>query len=1371
MNASAVVKKYRHRTLLIVFFAMAMIVASALVWQADAALLKTTVLKMDPGKVYDISKADYSTQYTIEKSGDYWLKGSSTHAFVRIKGGSNVKLHLMDGLNIDTGMYSYVGDSVAAIIVEDFDGTVTLCTEAGANVQMSGYLSWPGIAKNGLKTKLVFMTADPSNQGTAEIDSTLTHFKSSPGIGSSWGGGHPFGNVVFESGKWVVVGTDAAAIGASKGNDVDGITINGGYIEAKHLISPSNMPCGPGIGVTGYGGTLKNLVINGGTVKAYGEYEVGWSPCAPGIGAGYGAQVDTITINGGTVRAYAGHKLEGAKPSGCSGIGVANRDAYTRNSCNAIIINGGDVQAYGGGTGSDEGFAGIGGAAVKRVEINGGTVRGEGSEGEHGIEAQNVVISGGVVSAVGGVSYSELYGSVVYHKGHGICSTAGDVRISGGTVTATRKDTGGSNKDINAKGNIVITGGSVDVSDTNKTPVNESGQQLKKTVFNLKKSDGSVVSDADVTAAGFDGLSYNYGIKDVRVKADEKLYFWLPDDSAVIDAETSDRYCGNVGAGQITDDKHSVFLGPGTDVNIRTSGNGATEGSAVIAYGQKKLIDIKMDSKFSGSGYLLEGFYLDSGFETLLADREGNLAANVKQNGKAVTDADGKWSNMDLLGSEITIFAKVKYTIKFDSNRPTGASTQISGDVGNLYAYIGQKTPISLTENYSLPGYDLSAVGWNTKPDGSGDSYKLDGTDVDLSGHIGNGGFVTLFAMWEPKKYTITFRSEEGGVGPDSQEAVFDRTGTLKKFSDMDWDYPGHTLHGWAGSGFGSFYDDGEDFFNLCSLDENGVPQGKTLTAEWLGEGEIKVTVTVDGVPKDVTDDIRIIGINGTSAELPLIDNGSGHYSGNLARLPAGNYQLVMESDSYAVPPEKQKLSLTDTSVCSVVLDFYTVEIKKDDHVSSAYLSTKGTIKPTDSLEVADDTPVVISAATEKGYHFDGYSVAGVEPEWEKDALTAEQTIKVLGQAEITAHAEADLYHIRFDSNAKKGVTGEMDDQDMVYGQDQALWKNRFERKGAEFDGWNTKADGSGHSIADGAEITTDIWDKMGPPANDSEVTLYAQWKLTDYAIRYDLAGGHLPEGKVNPEKYNIETPDITLTDPLWKDDSFRFIGWVGTDCSSPDKKLVIPTGSIGDRQYTAEWAEITYSVMFDTDGGTEIDTQTLNVHQKAKKPADPEREHYTFRGWYSDKECSKEFDFGKEITEDTIVYAGWDHIKREITYDLNGGKLNGKSGKVVIEANEGDVITIMDAPVRKGYSFKYWKGSKYYPGDDYKVTADHTLKAVWKKDKSEGGGGNKGNGGNNGNHGGANTGDDTGLPLWIALLGASIAALTGFGLKRIKRQ
>ncbi|MBQ9349225.1 MAG: S-layer homology domain-containing protein, partial [Oscillibacter sp.] len=65
------------------------------------------------------------------------------------------------------------------------------------------------------------------------------------------------------------------------------------------------------------------------------------------------------------------------------------------------------------------------------------------------------------------------------------------------------------------------------------------------------------------------------------------------------------------------------------------------------------------------------------------------------------------------------------------------------------------------------------------------------------------------------------------------------------------------------------------------------------------------------------------------------------------------------------------------------------------------------------------------------------------------------------------------------------------------------------------------------------------------------------------------------------------------------------------------------------------------YTVLFDTDGGSAVNSQTIPASGTAEKPADPVRSGYDFAGWYL-RNSDTEFDFSTEITEDIHLVARW---------------------------------------------------------------------------------------------------------------------------------
>ena len=157
----------------------------------------------------------------------------------------------------------------------------------------------------------------------------------------------------------------------------------------------------------------------------------------------------------------------------------------------------------------------------------------------------------------------------------------------------------------------------------------------------------------------------------------------------------------------------------------------------------------------------------------------------------------------------------------------------------------------------------------------------------------------------------------------------------------------------------------------------------------------------------------------------------------------------------------------------------------------------------------------------------------------------------------------------------------------------------------------------------------------------------------------------------------------------------------------------------------------VTYTVTFETNGGSAVAAQTVNEGGKAVKPADPTKDGFDFAGWYKDADLTSVFDFDIPITSDTTVYARWNEKNSEpeptvpvkekytVTFDLNGGILDGQTGTVTVEAEDGSTI-ILPAPTRDGFTFDCWESSEYKAGASYKVTGDRTFKAVWKSNGTE---------------------------------------------------
>lgn len=167
--------------------------------------------------------------------------------------------------------------------------------------------------------------------------------------------------------------------------------------------------------------------------------------------------------------------------------------------------------------------------------------------------------------------------------------------------------------------------------------------------------------------------------------------------------------------------------------------------------------------------------------------------------------------------------------------------------------------------------------------------------------------------------------------------------------------------------------------------------------------------------------------------------------------------------------------------------------------------------------------------------------------------------------------------------------------------------------------------------------------------------------------------------------------PDTPAATP-----GYTFGGWNKADGTAWDYASDKVTDNI---TLYAKWAANTYTITFDTAGGSEIAPITQDYGTQIAAPANPTRKGYTFKGW--DKEIPETMP-----AENITVKAQWEINQYTIAFDTAGG-----NEIAPITQDYGTAITAPADPTREGYTFTGWDMEipTTMPAENI------TLKARWK--------------------------------------------------------
>ncbi len=318
----------------------------------------------------------------------------------------------------------------------------------------------------------------------------------------------------------------------------------------------------------------------------------------------------------------------------------------------------------------------------------------------------------------------------------------------------------------------------------------------------------------------------------------------------------------------------------------------------------------------------------------------------------------------------------------------------------------------------------------------------------------------------------------------------------------------------------------------------------------------------------------------------------------------------------------------------------YTATFKANDGTYEAAFTdgetSKDVVLPYNTL-VKENAP---AAPVRVGYTFAGWQ--GVN---DNTRLTTNRT--------FTATWTADNFTLTWNYN--DGVTA---DKVETYACDALINKLAApSREGYTFDGWKwTNADG-------------DIVEPGNMPAYN--VTATAQWTIKSHTITW-----------VDGDSETTDTLNYgdTITAAELTKDGYTFNGWLSEEGKKPADYGTMPDA---DLKFTAQWTINQYTITFDTDGGSTVNSITQDYNTDITVTTEPTKTGYTFAGW--NPEVPEKMPAG-----DMTVKAQWTINKYTITFNNDNG-----TADTLVEADYLSSVELPAEPAKDGYTFRGWATTK----------------------------------------------------------------------------
>ena len=682
-----------------------------------------------------------------------------------------------------------------------------------------------------------------------------------------------------------------------------------------------------------------------------------------------------------------------------------------------------------------------------------------------------------------------------------------------------------------------------------------------------------------------------------------------------------------------TEAKITVTMDMGIDKDKSTN-TGTTEQTKIgtekqeFCYGAVAMSQIDVPTRL---GYVFAGYYTGTnGTGTKIYNADGTPA--LKAGDTEYLDANGMW----IYSKDLTVYAKwtpVTATITLNANGGSG-TVSFKQDYDKNVSNIASMKPSRV--GYVFNGYYTQKTGGTQVFSANGEYQEYNSEkekDADKSKHITGakagatydnltgGGLsqfykdTTLYAQWAPVKYTIQYYSwsdeAQSDVFVGEQKDVTYGSMTFLSDTDLGITRRHHTFSGWN-----TYTEQGWNMYKANHKYTGGLteqPGGVVaIYAVWDPVGQVTVSYKGEGGQNVPVDGIAYDGEAYTIAEQEPNRENYTFVGWNTVSDGSGDYYKAGASENDRIDGKPVKSSLMAAS-------------------SNITLYAIWKANPTLTYNVNGGVGYVPME-----YHEAGKQVALLGSETNKENLPTREGYTLVGW-KISKNAETSISLTQLYT---------MPDKDTVLYAD---WKvNQLSVNAGEM------TDTNGNKVK-GAVVGWDSKAKKEVPLTES--VNYGQ--SYTFAVKLD---NHYDTANMSVSVSG--TPLVRSSKEVGSGESEGYTYYI-YKVNSPRANQTIDVTDI---------ATAKYPVSLIANGGVVNTLTSYNYGSKTELPT-PEKTGYTFAGWFTDKECTKEAaketkDAEEDQTEaktvyyiaenedgNKVFYAKWEKLQYEVTYDANGGE------------------------------------------------------------------------------------------------------------------